>query len=515
MIGVIKFVSSLVAAGLVALGIYSATPPKIQKEIEREVTILQERVPPPRLQELQRLQLGAMRPSGYVGKLLTRLAEGGSETTFDTTPGTTPDGATIARNDIGDFIVLTVNPGADNEEKISATNVSVSGNTATWTIGNRGLLFASTTASSSLIEQHAIGETVIISNDDQFLVTQYVDIDSPQTILAVKTFSSTTEPRYNADPRLSGSADDLFFAPKAYVDTVATSGVRAASYTQSGRVQIATEDGVAQGSSTVADGSDTIILVPPARMFDATSTATSSVPVSRPDGKISQGYWDLTEAFSFTGNLNASATNFTVSSTNINIATTTFNGMVTLPTTTPSGNQAMSMNTLQTELASSTTRIIASTTVAAGSSALTITIPSGYRKLRLVGFVGRPSSGETHLRFNSNAESIYGWRRERRTDTNPAGLQESLNAQNSIPLHTNSASSTIFMDIVNDSIASQQKMGESRSISDTASTTQAGAPNYSVTWFTWATTTQITTLTISSTASGATYGRSLLWIEGN
>src|SRR3990167_7616364 len=144
---------------------------------------------------------GAFRPSGYTGKLLTRLEQAGTETTFNTSPCTTPDGQTITANAIGDFIVITVNPGATNEEKISATTVSCSGTTLSWTIANRGLSFASATSTVAANKtQHAIGERVIISNDDQFLATQYVDIDSTQTIYGIKYFSTTTPSGYAQVP---------------------------------------------------------------------------------------------------------------------------------------------------------------------------------------------------------------------------------------------------------------------------------------------------------------------------
>lgn len=137
------------------------------------------------------IQLGAFRPSGYVGKLLTRLNEGGAESTFNTTPGTTPDGQTLLTTHLGDFIVVTINPGASNEEKISASAVSVSGTTATWTIVSRGLSFASATSTvTANKKQHAIGERVIISNDDHFLYNQYPAKDQDETITGQWTFST-------------------------------------------------------------------------------------------------------------------------------------------------------------------------------------------------------------------------------------------------------------------------------------------------------------------------------------
>lgn len=153
---------------------------------------------------------GAFRPSNYVGKLLTRLTEGGSETTFNTTPGTAADGSTLTTAKIGDFVVFTINPGASNEEKISASAVSVSGTTATWTIINRGLSFTENVSVTANKKQHAIGETVIISNDDHYLDVQFPAIDEDVTITGnwlVSTPLSNTQ-----------------IANKAYVDSIVSGG---------------------------------------------------------------------------------------------------------------------------------------------------------------------------------------------------------------------------------------------------------------------------------------------------
>src|SRR3990167_7393388 len=139
----------------------------------------------------QLTNLGAFRPSAYSGKLLTRLNEGGSETTFNTSPGEAKDGTTLTTAKLGDFIVLTVNPGAANEEKISVSAVSTSASTtATWTIINRGLSFTSNDSIAGNKKQHAIGELVIISNDDHYLNQQFLDIDSSQNVIGLKTFNN-------------------------------------------------------------------------------------------------------------------------------------------------------------------------------------------------------------------------------------------------------------------------------------------------------------------------------------
>lgn len=155
--------------------------------------------------------LGVFRPSGYVGKLLTRLNEGGAEATFNTTPCETPDGSPLYSAALGDYLVITVNPGGSNEEKIAVSGLSCSGTTATWTIANRGLSFATATSTvTANKKQHAIGETVIISDDDHFLSTQYPDKDSDETITGYWTIPT---PLSNNNP-----------ATKAYVDSLVNGG---------------------------------------------------------------------------------------------------------------------------------------------------------------------------------------------------------------------------------------------------------------------------------------------------
>lgn len=211
--------------------------------------------------------LGAFRPSGYTGKLLTRLQQGGSETTLNTTPCTTPDGQTISTSATGDYIVLTVNPGAANEEKISASAVSCSGTTLTWTIENRGLSFVATSTVTANKKQHAIGETVIISNDDHFLSTQYPSRDADETITGQWTF--------DVFPITASTS----FASEAIV----------------GAVELAT--GAEAASSTESGGTGKRLALP---TTIATSTAPASghvIPVTGSDGNLDADFLPALSAF--------------------------------------------------------------------------------------------------------------------------------------------------------------------------------------------------------------------------
>lgn len=212
-------------------------------------------------EEPSETRFGGFRPSGYTGKLLTRLTEGGAEATFNTTPATAPDGTSLTTAKMGDFIVITVNPGAANEEKISASAVSVSGTTATWTIINRGLSFTENVAVTANKKQHAIGETVIISNDDHYLSSQYPAKDENAVITGTWTFNS-----FPITPNNSTSTE-----------------------TNAGIVEIATQTEIA--SST--QNSDISRLVIPASAATSTynsATAALRVVVTQNDGTIDSDF---------------------------------------------------------------------------------------------------------------------------------------------------------------------------------------------------------------------------------
>jgi hypothetical protein len=208
----------LVGAGFFVNNLNDYIDKRVQKATEAQMEA-----------ELEEVKLGAFRPSGYVGKLLTRLTEGGSESTFNTTPGTAPDDTTLTTAKIGDFVVITINPGASNEEKISASAVSVSGTTATWTIVNRGLSFTENTAVTANKKAHTIGETVIISDDDHFLTAQYLDLDTEQTVTANKIFPYPTA---STSPATKGYVDTVAFAGSVNYDQVILSALAGETITQ-------------------------------------------------------------------------------------------------------------------------------------------------------------------------------------------------------------------------------------------------------------------------------------------
>lgn len=250
---------------------------------------------------METYSLGAFRPSNYVGKLLTRLNEGGSESTFNTTPETAADDSTLTTAKLGDFIVFTINPGGANEEKISASAVSVTGSTATWTIINRGLSFTENAVITANKTQHAIGEVVIISNDDHYLSQQFVSVDDTQTITGIKTV--TVPWTFSQLPILSLNATtSLQAVNKAVLDASVNQGSATSTFTNGGIIEKATAAEQAAGTDGGVDK--------PLALVTEHSTSTPGTPqsinanknmVALATGFMSQAWIDLTAAFTTSG----------------------------------------------------------------------------------------------------------------------------------------------------------------------------------------------------------------------
>lgn len=294
--GALEIILAIAVATSALLGVFGLNSYKEAKLAEqRYESVLQETY-----------TLGAFRPSNYVGKLLTRLNEGGSESTFNTTPGTAKDGSTLTTAKIGDFVVFTINPGAANEEKISVSAVSVSGTTATWTIINRGLSFTENVAVTANKKQHTIGETVIISNDDHYLNVNYAANDEDETITGSWSFPT---PTVAANP-----------ATKAYVDGSVFGGIGNASEVATGTVEIATGVEIASSTSSGTLGR----LAIPASLATSTynsATADLKVVVTQNSGKIDNNFIATTSLF--TNMVAIGASNIASSSIAIYVATTT------------------------------------------------------------------------------------------------------------------------------------------------------------------------------------------------
>lgn len=123
-------------------------------------------------------------------------------------------GNALALSDFGTIIYLTLEPGSDNEEIISATGFTVNADdTVTLDTGIvRGLSAKYPYTTGGTAQDHSAGSTIIVSNNPQ-LYASLVALTGAQTIDGIKTFL--------ANPLLPGSPTlALEAATKAYVDSV-------------------------------------------------------------------------------------------------------------------------------------------------------------------------------------------------------------------------------------------------------------------------------------------------------
>jgi len=293
----------------------------------------------------------------FVASKVYRLAGSGigtSDTSITLQSFTAPvSDHELTMADFGSIGYATIDPGTSKKEFISFTGVSQDANStkATLTGVTRGLQFTYPyTASSSLARTHSGGAKLIISNPPQ-LYNRLATKDNDETITGTWTFSSSSFPKLDSYKAPTANEE---FAPKKYIDDIAISGSPDASETVKGIVEIADYSELTVGTAT---GSTGAILVLPNSFASTSSSASSTIVISKTNGKIDQSYLDLTESWSFNGATTFSGTTTFNGTTTIsgqltisgdatstgefNFATTTFSVIPTLPASNPtSDNQA-------------------------------------------------------------------------------------------------------------------------------------------------------------------------------
>lgn len=105
-----------------------------------------------------------------------------------------------------------------------------------------------------------------------------------------------------------------YLASINYVNGVSVAGAANATTTAKGILQFATG---AQVSSGTMQGSTGAFLVAPNWIFNSTAGSATTVPVTGSNGKLAQGFIDLSQAFTFTG-----AVTFNSATTTLNATTT-------------------------------------------------------------------------------------------------------------------------------------------------------------------------------------------------
>ena len=269
----------------------------------------------------------------------------GSATSITLTSLTIPQtGQKINDADVSDTFYVTLEPGSKTRQEIvSCTTVTQNANnTATLSGCSRGLSpITPYTASTTLQFAHAGGTTAIFSDPPQ-LFNQFLAKGNDGTVSGVYTFSGATSTfshgllvGYNCDT-LSAN---LALCPKAYVDSVAVAGASNANDTTKGIVETATAAEAAAGTSVGGTGARLAI----GANLTSTTCSGTIVPVTTV-GKLSQGCFDLTASWTYSGGLWSSAST-TIAASNVTTNALTLNG---IPYKFP-GSQSASSTVLATD----------------------------------------------------------------------------------------------------------------------------------------------------------------------
>ena len=283
--------------------------------------------------------IGQFTPVQVQKTYLSGAGVGTTDTSIVLTSLKLVDGTTnVVMSNFGSIGYATIDPGVSKkEENISFTGITQNAiGTATLTGVSRGLLpVYPYTASTSISYSHSGGATVVFSNSAPFY-SQFAIANNTTTINANWTFNSSTIPRFSADTTNAQiAANNQNFVNYATLASTSIAGAVPATNANAGIVKIAVSSDLAQGNSTT-----TYSLVPDAQSFNQTSSAKTLVPVTKTNGKLSQGFLDLTEAFNFLGDFSSVST--TISGI-LNISSsTTFSYLPTIPTSTPASNNPVS-----------------------------------------------------------------------------------------------------------------------------------------------------------------------------
>lgn len=390
-------VASLIVAGLIGLGLYLVPVPQVQN-FGADTTL----------------------PIAGITYTLSGSGISGSATSIGLTSLTIPQtGYEIQDSDLSSTFYITLEPGSRTRQEIASCTTATQNtdNTATLSGCVRGLLpFTPYTASSSYQFAHAGGTSVVFSNPPQ-LYNEFTGKTNDETITGIWTWNASSLPRVSSSPTYE-SGDELKFVTYGQLASTSFSGTVDASLTQKGIVEMANKTEMANGSLT---GGTTAPLFIPAQYFNATSSATSTVPVTGSDGILSSTFMPTSTAYNWTGQHSfASSTTFTASTTNS--GTSTYNGNVIFTASTTQkltpvgGTDVVNKNYVD----SNKTSFVASTTMAlatngAGvSTTLAITLSDAGKLLIIMApsinfdnCNGYPGTNAVYLKIDGNQPADF------------------------------------------------------------------------------------------------------------
>lgn len=204
---------------------------------------------------------------------------------------------------LNSYQCLSVDTGQPNFEAICGNVTASATSGLTLAVTLRGLNTATaTTSNPTYIFTHRRGADVRITDFPTLTVVNN-ELNGVQNIPNPIFYSSNFTPTF-----WSGAASNTI-ATIGIVNSTAAAGCGFASMIANGCSQLATAVQTAAGTVTGSTGAN---LVPANSLFNSAQSATTIVPVTGSNGKISQNFLDLTQAFTTTGQwtLNSFATIF-------------------------------------------------------------------------------------------------------------------------------------------------------------------------------------------------------------
>ncbi len=252
------------------------------------------------------LQLGTAIPTP-VASFSTSLASKitSTNTTMTLVSTSTDDGTSLVNGSIYGF-VLDANTAS--EEFVLGT--ASSSNIVSMT---RGIsVVTGNTEIAALKKEHRRGTSVKITDAPVLLVLARI-LNGDETIPNILKYDN---------PKTFTASSSLI--DKNYADAFVAAGVPDGNYTTFGGFVLATTSQVIAGTAT---STATRYLVLPSELTNATSSAKNIIPITKSNGKLDQGFLNLTEGFTFSGGV-------TSTGAFVNSATTTLSGNNILATTT-------------------------------------------------------------------------------------------------------------------------------------------------------------------------------------
>jgi hypothetical protein len=235
---------------------------------------------------------------------------------------TTDDGTSLTSGTVYGFVI---DVGTSDEEYVIGTASSTSIVSMT-----RGVsVITGNTEISALKKDHRRGSSVKITDAPVLLVMARI-LNGDETLPNLLSYDATTTP-----------TSDTNLVHKFYVDAQTAAGSPVATTDVAGIGIFSTISELISGTATKVYNSVTYSLFPKNSYFNATSTATTTVPVTGTDGKLSQGFIDLTEGFTFSGGVTSTGA-LVQSGTSTFSGTTTLSGTNTIGTSTINGNLTLS-----------------------------------------------------------------------------------------------------------------------------------------------------------------------------